>query len=254
MSNKTEQRRSAIAELLKERGSITSKELVSLFHVTSETIRKDLNYLDSIGGITKTHGGAISSTPYLNDLYRPMMEVNHAEKEAIAVKAFQLLPPENMIIYIDSGSTAAHFAAQLRHHPGLTVVTPSLLVSGILQNYTQHRVFLTGGYINWEWQTLNFSLAHQYLEEFRFGYAFFGSAGIRYHNGATTATHSEVNYKSTVAKNSEIKVVLCDHSKFSTGGITQFLSWSEVTHFITDSSVTKKELDILPETLHIISA
>ena len=41
MSNKTEQRRSAIAELLKERGSITRTELVQLFHVTSAPIRTE---------------------------------------------------------------------------------------------------------------------------------------------------------------------------------------------------------------------
>ena len=254
MSNKTEQRRSAIAELLKERGSITSKELVQLFHVTSETIRKDLNYLNNIGGITKTHGGAISSTPYLNDLYRPIMELYSNEKKKIAAKAYELLPQENMIIYIDSDSTAAYFAVQLATHPGLTVVTPSLLVSNILQSYPQHQVFLTGGYINWERQTLNYSLAYQYLKEFRFGYSFFGSAGIRYHNGATTAAHSEVNYKSTVAKNSEVNVVLCDRSKFSTGGIAQFLSWEQVNYFITDSDATEKDLGILPETLSVILA
>ena len=51
-----------------------------------------------------------------------------------------------------------------------------------------------------------------------------------------------------------MNVVLCDRSKFSTGGIAQFLSWEQVNYFITDSDATEKDLGILPETLSVILA
>lgn len=83
------------------------------------------------------------------------------------------------------------------------------------------------------------------LQDFRFTAAFFGSSGIRYHDGPTVLDPQEIAYKSIVANNSEKCVVMCDHSKFSIGGVAQYLSWNKVDYFITDSGATPENLSTL---------
>ena len=53
-------RQRRIAELIRLRGSVRASELVDLFGVTDETIRRDLARLDQLGVVRRAHGGAVS--------------------------------------------------------------------------------------------------------------------------------------------------------------------------------------------------
>ena len=52
------QRYTKILQLLDKDGIVHTAELVKLMGVSSETIRKDLEYLDSQGRLSRVHGGA----------------------------------------------------------------------------------------------------------------------------------------------------------------------------------------------------
>ena len=52
------ERRQAIFEILKEKGSVTVVELSEKFDVSEETIRRDLIKMESSGLLYKTYGGA----------------------------------------------------------------------------------------------------------------------------------------------------------------------------------------------------
>ena len=54
-----EERKLKIIELLIQHKKVTVTELVSLFNVSSATIRSDLRELSDKGPIIRTHGGAI---------------------------------------------------------------------------------------------------------------------------------------------------------------------------------------------------
>ena len=209
MSTKTEKRRSEIARLIQEYGSFTSSQLMERFQVSRETIRKDLHHLDQMGLINKTHGGAVMTTTALENLYIPSVENMSDEKKAIAREALALIPDTETIIYVDGGSSAGIFASMLGEHPGLTVVTPSLLAANLMKGMLRHP---------------------------------FGTSGIRFHNGPTVSEHSETNYKSIVAQNSDFCTVLCDHTKFSAGGMASYLSWPQVDYLITDWNAPEDEL------------
>ena len=55
----TKDRRKAIQELLIENRQINVSRLSTQFGVSEVTIRKDLEYLESIGFLIRTHGGAV---------------------------------------------------------------------------------------------------------------------------------------------------------------------------------------------------
>ena len=51
-------RRKQILDIITTTKAVTSSELSAYFHVTEETIRKDLTYLSGEGLIIRTFGGA----------------------------------------------------------------------------------------------------------------------------------------------------------------------------------------------------
>ena len=55
----TSSRRERIVALLREQNSVQIPELAELFAVSTQTVRKDLNFLDSKGVCTRSPGGAL---------------------------------------------------------------------------------------------------------------------------------------------------------------------------------------------------
>ena len=82
----TSKRRSQISTMVRERGSVQVASLANLFHVSMQTIRKDLHYLTGLGVTTRAYGGAISSS-VVNTGSEPPLEAKlgtrMAEKERI---------------------------------------------------------------------------------------------------------------------------------------------------------------------------
>ena len=57
----TSNRRERIVALLREQGSVQIPALAEQFRVSTQTLRKDLNFLDEKGICTRSSGGAILS-------------------------------------------------------------------------------------------------------------------------------------------------------------------------------------------------
>ena len=252
MENKKQQRQNSILELVNKNGTITTAELMNRFGVTNETIRKDLQQLDETGRLKKTHGGAIRNPESFRDLPSPELVMYKNERTIIAQSAAQFLK-NNSVIFIDSGSTASYLATMLDSFHSITVVTTSMLVVNIMQSQkTDNYLYLPSAFVNFKAMHLYGPSMENSLRDFRFSAAFFGSSGIRYHNGPTVLDPQEITYKSIVSANSELSIVMCDHSKFSIGGVAQYLPWDKVDYFITDSGVTQENLKMLGEHPKII--
>ena len=54
-----QKRRAEIAKMIEEQQAVTNKELMDNFGISIETVRRDLNYLESQGVLTKVYGGAV---------------------------------------------------------------------------------------------------------------------------------------------------------------------------------------------------
>ncbi len=128
------ERHDAIAAALQSAGRVSVADLAEHFDVTTETVRRDLDALESAGRLRRVHGGAVpvgrSSVVELTVAER---EVQHnSAKSAIARAAMRLVPPTfTGSIALDAGTTCAAVAAELvRWEPAtagatLTVITNS---------------------------------------------------------------------------------------------------------------------------------
>ena len=84
-------RRECIKDMLNSAGFVNVQELVNRFQVSSETIRRDLEYLEKEGVLKRIHGGAVSVRPHANEsAYHTRQQEHTSEKQAIARAAAEL--------------------------------------------------------------------------------------------------------------------------------------------------------------------
>ncbi|WP_277239207.1 DeoR/GlpR family DNA-binding transcription regulator, partial [Merdimonas faecis] len=140
----TAERRNEIAQLLLKNGNMKASSLAEHFGVSTETIRKDLIYLESQGIAQKSYGGAIASSELLLERPIAQKEMERMEiKTAIAERAASMIP-RNGVIFLDAGSTTYALARLLRLREDLTVFTNSIMVLNILSD-SANQVYALGG-------------------------------------------------------------------------------------------------------------
>ncbi len=134
-----------ILRLVNSRGSIRVSELSEICRVTEETIRRDLDRLESEGRLQRSYGGAMRISPQTTETSYQVREASHvSEKQRISTEAVKYVEPNDRIV-LDASTTAWHMASQLPDIP-LTVLTNSLKVSLVLSEKKNVTVISTGAF------------------------------------------------------------------------------------------------------------
>ena len=143
MANEQLNRRKGMANRIIQDGKATVKELAEIFGVSTETIRKDLDYLQQKGLLIKGHGEALLSGPYSEQPIGVKMSERTMQKRKIAKEALAYIP-EKCKLFLDPGSTALELARLLWQKEELTIFTNSIAAASILLP-SQHEIILLGG-------------------------------------------------------------------------------------------------------------
>lgn len=255
----TEERRKEILNIINDSANSTkTTELASILDVTTETIRKDLIYLDNRKLIKKFHGGARPVAEFVERSMGLRLNENVICKQAIAQKALEQMGGSG-VIYIDAGSTTCELAKLLADNtkPSINVqraiVTNSFTVANELTGSIHTRFFL-GGDISDVTQSTSGLWAVNSLNTIKIDIAFLGSSGFFSHNGPGTKISVDALLKSEVIKNANKKIILADYTKFTSNAIMQFADWSQIDLLITDSRVSPVHLKEIENVVDVIVA
>ncbi|ANE05344.1 DeoR family transcriptional regulator [Corynebacterium crudilactis] len=123
-------RQHEIVSMLAPTGAVSVGDLAEHFEVTTETIRRDLRIMESLGLLQRVHGGAISPEPRSSAPPRVAVTGLPPEPEALelAFSAVSLITPAVRSIFLDSGLACTAIATVLGDPPDnarWTVVTSS---------------------------------------------------------------------------------------------------------------------------------
>lgn len=230
------ERQNKIVELLKENGSLKMVELAELLEVSKETIRRDLNYLHGIGAVEKSYGGATVPYELRTKAMTTRIDADLALKEVICHRAMELIP-EQGVVYLDTGSTVTCLARLLAaEKSGLTIITNSLSAANALVG-SQNITILTGGQINSANMSLEGYQAAGFLSTVKFEAAVFGTNGFEGHSGPTTCDFLDVQTKKIALENAKTSIVVTLSSKASVTSLTQYASWRDIDHLVTDEAL-----------------
>jgi DeoR/GlpR family transcriptional regulator of sugar metabolism len=229
------QRRQRILDALREDGAVSIRALAAALETSAVTIRRDLDYLDSIGELTRTHGGALAGQPTRESPYSEKVVQARREKEAIGALAATLVADGDVVV-IGPGTTTEVLAKALAQRVGLTVVTNSLLVAEAFGETTGNEVIVTGGTLRASIRALVGEATNHTLRGLNADLTFLSGNGMDAEFGLSTPNMTVADSDRSLAAAGNRVVALVDHTKFGVRTAIQTLAPSSITDLITDES------------------
>ncbi len=235
-----QKRRSEIAKLIEENHAITNKEIMELFDISIETVRRDLAYLEKQGVLTKVYGGAVKKEVIrTEELYSNREQENSEEKNLIA-EATEALIESDDIVFFDLGTTVELVAQRLHKGKNICAFTNAIRTAITLSEKCSE-VILTGGRLRNGELSLSGTLTESNISKFNINTAIIGAAGIT-EEGISDFISDEAGIRSQVIENANRVIVLADFAKFGIKAMCKVCPIESIDIIVTDSKAPKKIL------------
>lgn len=242
------ERQKKIMELLHENGSVMVNDLSRDFGVTLETVRRDLEKLEQMDQVRRTHGGAVLYEEATLDLsLEKRSGLNIDGKIAIAKKAVKLIRAGDTV-FLDSSTTSFYLSKAIKDLKNITIITNNLLIVNELQACDKIKVISTGGVLDMKNLSFVGEFALKNIEEnFFANKVFFSCKGVIPEKGMLESNDVEYQIKSAMLRNSRQKICIADESKLNTVASIKLAEFSDIDCFITDKPLDEKYKKILKQ-------
>lgn len=243
------QRRKEITELLYQKKEVKVYELVKIFQVSDETIRKDLTYLANEGVLTKHHGKAtLIKEKELAPVFQRTSQFS--EKDKITQTALNFITNEDYSIGLDQGSTIALLAKKIVSLEKKQLFTSSLAAITQLAS-SHHKLFCFGG----EYSPADMAFRNSGRElypDIQFDVCFLGSSGVKNRKGFCTSSLIDAEAKRRMLKKTNKKIILLDNTKFEKTSLVQVAPWSEADIVISSKGIPLDYQRMISAYAHLI--
>ena len=249
------ERQNAIVSMLQADGAVTVGHLTQVFHVSLETIRRDLLALEKQNVLQRVHGGAVlpgKMTPISR--LEDRIEENKDGKLELSRTAANLVD-DGDVIYIDSGATARYFARALAaKKTRLTVVTNSQDVFQLLHDKDGFSVILCGGHYMKEERVFYGYLTQESLRQLYVDKAFIAPSTLSLQSGAGDFSQELVILQKLAMSRCNKAYLLADSQKFERSALYKCCDLDASVTIVTDSGLSQQLRRVYEEKgIHIIT-
>lgn len=229
-----EERQHRIAEYLQKVEFAALEEIARQVGASLSTIRRDLDVLEGVGNIQRTHGGARVVNPRTDEFTFTARDTHQlAEKEAIGRAAAELVPPNQSVI-IDAGTTVYHVARHLESKAP-QIITNSLPVANLFASANRVEVVVSGGVIYPRLGVLVGPLAVESFKKIHADVAVMSAGGISL-EGVTNSHGLLIDIQHAMI-NAAQKVIFCfDHTKLGRKSVSQLCDLDCIDTIVTDGA------------------
>jgi len=234
------ERKDQILDLITRKRRITVDELIDMFKVSGATIRRDLEFLEHQGLITRAHGGAMSkSRVSLEPDFIEEKEKFLEEKKRIGQEAAKLIEEEE-VIFLEASTTVLELARNIQNNKNLTVVTNSLDIAQELDGKEGITLIITGGSPRRRTRALIGSLTEATVSQMRIDKVFMGVSALDLTYGIMVPTLEEAETRKRIVKASNKIIILSDHSKFGKQSFAYVNPLQSIDILITDRGIPEE--------------
>lgn len=228
-------RHNRLVQVLHERGQVTVNELVALFDVSRDTIRRDLDLLERRGLLTRTHGGAVNTERLvrLDTTLGLRMDEGVEAKRRIAAAAARLIRDEETLV-LNGGSSVYHFAAALGDRRDLTIVTNNLRVPPAIPEASVRAIHILGGAYLPGFQVTIGPVGFEPLAGLHVDTAVIGCTGVAA-SGITMTKLEEAAHTAAMIGLARRTIVLADQSKFNVAVFAGAAPLNRIACLVTDA-------------------
>jgi DeoR/GlpR family transcriptional regulator of sugar metabolism len=232
-------RQAEILFAVNKQGAAKVRELADLLAVSEMTVRRDIDALAEQGLLDKVHGGATSltSSSSTEPTFSSKSLRESTTKDMIARQALQYVEP-GMAIALSGGTTTYALARLLIDVPGITVVTNSIPAAETLHTLGRNdqTIVLTGG-MRTNSDALVGSVVVKAMSSLHVDVLFMGVYGMSKDAGFTTPNLIEAETNQALIRSTRSLVVLADHTKWNTVGLSTIVPLAQASVIISDSKL-----------------
>ena len=223
-------------------GRIAVAELAGIAHVSTVTIRKDLDDLEARGLIRRERGVAMLVSP---DDPAGRLAYHYAEKVRIAAAAAATVN-DGETVMIEAGSCCAILAEQISIQcTGITIVTNSAFIAQRLGAHPMVSTVLLGGEQQHDSRVLVGPMVELCARQFIVDRLFIGTDGFTPSLGFTARDYMRATAVRALASRAERVVVLTESEKLGGHGPVPLLGVDDVAALWTDSAAPDAQVDAL---------
>ncbi len=207
-------RQETILEIVQQNGYMSVNKLAEMTFTSTSSIRRDLEHLQNMCFLKRTHGGA--SVLEEENVAIPLnlrMSKNVLEKKKIAKKASSFLE-DGISVMIDGSTTASFLVPYIAKHKNIILFTNNMITAINAINYGINTHCIGGSSIN-NSAVLSGTQSYKIATEIYPDIFFFSSNAISKDGTISDPTPEENHLRSIIIKNAKKNVFLCDSGKFN---------------------------------------
>lgn len=210
----TKERQDIIRLRLAEDGRVLASSLAVEFHVSEDTVRRDLRDLARNGFCRRVYGGALSMAPDLGTIAE--RKAIFSEQKADIGRLTADLIESGLTVFIDAGSTNLAVVQALPVDRRLTIITNAPTVALALEKHHRCKVIIVGGAYDKEKGAIFGSQALREVQKIYIDVLLLGSCGLDPDAGITALDAEEAELKRCLIGQSKELIVAATNDKLGT--------------------------------------
>ncbi|MEW4526491.1 MAG: DeoR/GlpR family DNA-binding transcription regulator [Maioricimonas sp. JB045] len=236
-----DQRRDNILEILQVKGFASVQDLMDELGASESTVRRDLEYLDRIGQIRRTRGGAAYVGESLT-AFDDRRNRAQSQKQAIGRAAAEFIQSGETIL-LDGGTTTLEVA---RHLAGKTlqVVTNSLPIVNQLVAVPDVELVYLGGYLYPKTGVALGSLTIAALKQIHARRLIMSTGGIT-QSGLFNSNSLLVETEREMIAVADEVIVVADSGKFGHSELAHLCELGRVDRLVVDAGIADEWTSIV---------
>jgi DeoR/GlpR family transcriptional regulator of sugar metabolism len=234
-----DQRHQKLLTLLRRDGVLSTRNLTDYLGVSHMTVRRDIATLESAGQVVSVPGGVriAGSTGQMPPQERQQRaELELPRKRAIAALAAEAVK-DDMVIYLDAGTTCQSVVPFLGGRSNLTVVTNDFYVVISLFEHPEIEVIHTGGLVDKPSASSSGRLAASTLSSINLDIFFMSTGAWSVSRGVSAPSLDKVELKRAAMEAASSCMLLADSTKYGTFSKFQVTALDNLDVIISDSEL-----------------
>lgn len=187
------ERQALILGDLRLKGRVIAQELAQTFGVSEDTVRRDLREMAARGECERVYGGALLSNSKTVPLKTRIIE--DGERKSVLGKAASGFLSEDMVVFIDAGSTNLAIAQSVPEGLRVKIITNTPAIAAELSGRADVDLIVIGGKVDPAVGAAIDATALRQLEQMRPDLCILGACGITLENGLAADVFEDAVFK-----------------------------------------------------------
>ena len=239
-----DQRRERLMRALHRDNVLSVHQLTDLLGVSHMTVRRDIAVLEQEGLAVAVPGGVRLATHAISEPSRDDKSLLRPEQKSAIAAAAAARVRDDMVVYLDAGTTVQAMVPLLLDRSGLTIVTNDFGIVDALAR-TSIPTIHTGGRVDHANRSTIGSLGALVLSQLNTDIAFISASSWSLARGVTTPEPSKVDVKQAAMRGTAESVLVADSSKYGSFSVYKAAELKAFDAIVTDTDLSDTAADAI---------